>query len=96
MSLDKEKFAAIANLARLEIDEAHLPEMLNDFNKIMDYVDQVKELDTSSVTEEDMFEFFGNITRPDKNTGSLSRDDIAKIAPKFENGYVVVPRVIET
>ena len=31
------------------------------------------------------------------NSGnSMTRDEISRIAPKFENGYIVVPRVIET
>ena len=34
--------------------------------------------------------------RPDILGNSMTRDEISKIAPKFENGYIVVPRVIET
>jgi aspartyl-tRNA(Asn)/glutamyl-tRNA(Gln) amidotransferase subunit C len=34
--------------------------------------------------------------RKDEIGTSLGRDELSKISPKFENGYIVVPRVIET
>lgn len=94
--MDKQKFQEIANLARIKIDDTKLDSMLADFNKIMAYVDKVRELDTSSVKEEDIYEWSENQVRIDKVGESLSRDQISEISPKFENGYIVVPRVIET
>lgn len=94
--MEKEKLQAIANLAKLRIDDSQLDSMVTDFNKIMAYVDSVKELNTESVSEEEIYEWSENKIRPDILGNSLTRDEIAKISPKFENGYVVVPRVIET
>ncbi|MBP9887793.1 MAG: Asp-tRNA(Asn)/Glu-tRNA(Gln) amidotransferase subunit GatC [Leptospiraceae bacterium] len=94
--MEKEKLQAIANLAKLRFEESQLDGMLTDFNKIMSYVDKVTELDTKSVTEEEIYEWSENKVRPDILGDSMTRDEIAKIAPKFENGYIVVPRVIET
>ncbi len=94
--MEKDKLQAIANLAKLRFEESQLDGMLTDFNKIMAYVDKVKELDTKSVTEEEIYEWSENKVRPDILGNSLTRDEISKIAPKFENGYIVVPRVIET
>jgi aspartyl-tRNA(Asn)/glutamyl-tRNA(Gln) amidotransferase subunit C len=94
MDLDLEKFQTIANLSKLRIDNQE--SMLSDFNKIMLYVDKVKELDTSDVTEHEIYEWSENKIRIDEIGKSLSRDEISEISPKFENGYIVVPRVIET
>ncbi|MCB1179670.1 MAG: Asp-tRNA(Asn)/Glu-tRNA(Gln) amidotransferase subunit GatC [Leptospiraceae bacterium] len=94
--MDEKTLKEIAYLSRLEIESSQIESFLGDFNKIMDYVDQVKELDVSSIKEEDLYPNFENATREDKVENSLSRDDISKISPKFENGYIVVPRVIET
>ncbi|HMV45633.1 MAG TPA: Asp-tRNA(Asn)/Glu-tRNA(Gln) amidotransferase subunit GatC [Leptospiraceae bacterium] len=94
--MEKEKLQAIANLAKLRIEDSQLDSMVNDFNKIMAYVDSVKELNTESVSEEEIYEWSENKVRPDILGKSLTRDEIAKISPKFENGYIVVPRVIET
>jgi aspartyl-tRNA(Asn)/glutamyl-tRNA(Gln) amidotransferase subunit C len=96
MEIDKNTFQKIANLSKIKIADDKLEAMLSDFNKIMSYVDKVRELDTSSVSEEDVFEWSENKVRPDKIGKSLSRDEISDMAPKFENGYIVVPRVIET
>ena len=61
------------------------------------YVDSIKELDTSSITEEDLYPHLAeNSLRKDEIGSSLLRDEISKIAPRYENGFVVVPRVIET
>ena len=94
--MEKDKLQAIANLAKLRFEESQLDGMLSDFNKIMAYVDKVTELGTKSVTEEEIYEWSENKVRPDILGNSMTRDEISKIAPKFENGYIVVPRVIET
>ncbi len=94
--MEKDRLQSIANLAKLRFEESQMDGMLIDFNKIMAYVDKVKELDTKSVTEEEIYEWSENRIRPDILGESLTRDEISSIAPKFENGYIVVPRVIET
>lgn len=94
--MDKAKLQVIANLAKLRFEESQLDGMLKDFNKIMAYVDKVSELNTKSVSEEEIYEWSENKVRPDILGNSMTRDEISKIAPKFENGYIVVPRVIET
>ena len=94
--MEKEKLQAIANLAKLRFEESQIDWILADFNKIMAYVDKVSELDTSTVSEEEIYEWSENKVRPDILGNSLTRDEISKVAPKFENVYIVVPRVIET
>ncbi|HMV76536.1 MAG TPA: Asp-tRNA(Asn)/Glu-tRNA(Gln) amidotransferase subunit GatC [Leptospiraceae bacterium] len=94
--MDGKKLKEIAYLARLKIEEGEMDSMLRDFNSIQEYVDHVKELDTSSVTEEDIYFHVKNFTRPDKTGESLNREKIAAVAPAYENGYVIVPKVIET
>jgi aspartyl-tRNA(Asn)/glutamyl-tRNA(Gln) amidotransferase subunit C len=94
--VDAKTLKQIAYLSRLNIEDSEMESMLNDFNRIMEYVGQVKELDTSSVHEEDIYSTHENFTREDIIGESLSIEEISNVSPKFENGYVVVPRVIET
>lgn len=95
--MDSKKLQEIAYLSRLRFREDELESFLSDFNKITAYVDRVKELDTSGITDEDLYPHFEeNALRPDEIGTSLGRDEIAKLSPKYENGFVVVPRVIET
>ena len=95
--MDSKKLQEIAYLSRLRFDVSEIDEFVNDLNKIMSYVDSIKELDTSSITEEDLYpHLVENSLRKDEIGSSLLRDEISKIAPRYENGFVVVPRVIET
>ena len=95
--MDSKQLQDIAYLSRLKLDGKELESMLSDFQKIMNYVEKVKELDTSAVSEEDLYPHLKeNATRIDAVGDSLSRDAISGVAPQFENGYIVVPRVIET
>lgn len=94
--MNKQQLQEIAALARLRLEETEVDSMLEDFNKIVNYVDKIKELDTSSIREEDIYLNHENSVRPDKIQNSFGRDEIAKIAPQYEDGFVIVPRVIET
>lgn len=94
--MDIKQLNQIAELSKLKIEDSKVESMLKDFNDIVQYVDKVKELDTSSVSEEEIYYNHQNSTRPDIVGESLPVEEIQKIAPKFEDGYIIVPRVIET
>lgn len=49
MSTDIQTIRKIAHLARLEFNEEKEQEVLQDLNKILNWVDQLRELDTESV-----------------------------------------------
>ena len=93
--MDRKQFEQIANLAKLKIDDSEIDGVLRDFNKVMEYVDKIRELNTSSVEKDEIYLNHENSVRPDIAKNTLSRDEIAKFTPAFENGFVVVPRVIE-
>jgi aspartyl-tRNA(Asn)/glutamyl-tRNA(Gln) amidotransferase subunit C len=94
--MDLKTLNSIAGLARLRVNELEAESFLDGFNRVLDYVDQVKALDTSSIDEDEVYYNHENFTREDKVINNLSREDLSKIAPDYENGYIVVPRVIET
>ena len=93
--MDKETLLKIAGLAKLEIDQKDIASTLEDFNKIMSYVEIVNEIDTSVISEDEIYYYTENRTREDVAGELLSKEDIASFSPKYENGYIVVPRVIE-
>ncbi|EQA43346.1 aspartyl/glutamyl-tRNA(Asn/Gln) amidotransferase, C subunit [Leptospira broomii serovar Hurstbridge str. 5399] len=96
MNLNEESLKKIADLARLKIRSEEVAPFLQDFNKILNYVDTIKELDVSSVTEDELYPNSGNSVRKDKAEDGLTRQEIEVFAPSFQNGYFVVPKVIET
>ncbi|TGK19233.1 Asp-tRNA(Asn)/Glu-tRNA(Gln) amidotransferase subunit GatC [Leptospira fluminis] len=96
MNLNEESLKKIADLAKLRIRSEEVGPFLQDFNKILNYVDTIKELDVSSITEDDLYPDLGNSVRHDKIEYGLTRQEIESFAPSFQNGYFVVPKVIET
>ncbi|PKA15086.1 Asp-tRNA(Asn)/Glu-tRNA(Gln) amidotransferase subunit GatC [Leptospira haakeii] len=96
MNLNEESLQKIAELSRLKIDPKDIQNFLTDFNKVLNYVDTITELNVSSVSDEDLYPNEGNSVRPDKANEGLSRSQIESFAPSFQNGYFVVPKVIET
>ncbi|TGL57462.1 Asp-tRNA(Asn)/Glu-tRNA(Gln) amidotransferase subunit GatC [Leptospira ognonensis] len=94
--MDEKNLRDIAALAKLSIRDEEISGMLNDFSRIVSYVDEIKNLDTSSVEDDEIYQLTMNSLRPDIKENTLNRDALSKIAPSYENGYVVVPRVIET
>ena len=63
--------------------------------KMLDYIDKLNELDTSSV--EPMSHVFpvSNVFREDVVTNGDDRDNILKNAPEERDGAFVVPKTIE-
>lgn len=59
-------------------------------------MDQVKGLDVSSIGDDEIYFRHENAIRPDLTGLHLSREEIETFAPSFQNGYFVVPKVIET
>ncbi|EMK02039.1 Asp-tRNA(Asn)/Glu-tRNA(Gln) amidotransferase subunit GatC [Leptospira sp. WS58.C1] len=96
MNLNEESLQKIAELSRLKIDPKDIQNFLTDFNKVLNYVDTITELNVSSVSDEDLYPNEGNSLRVDKAQEGLSRSQIESFAPSFQNGYFVVPKVIET
>lgn len=100
MSVDKATVAKIASLARIKMDDAALERMAPELNKILGFVEQLGEVDTSEV--EPMTAVIPNHLRlrddvvdADPLTGGGVRDKVLANAPAAEHGFFGVPKVIE-
>lgn len=100
MSVDKATVAKIASLARINMSESDLDTMVPEFNTILNFVDQLSEVDVSGV--EPMTAVIPNTLRlrqdavnADPLTGGGIRDKILANAPAAEHGFFGVPKVIE-
>ena len=92
MSIDRDEVRRIAALAHLEFDEAGLQQIGADLTRILDYIDQLKD-----VPIEEIVPTAGMESTPlgeDQPRPSLDRDAVAGNAPSFLHGHFVVPRVI--
>lgn len=88
-----EKTAKLASLKLSEDEKELFAKQLTD---IISYVDKISELDTSSVEATDHIADIKNVFREDAAMKpAVSLEEIEKMAPAFENGHFVVPRIIE-
>ena len=96
MSVTKEKIHHIANLARLTIDEARIPEYTHNLNNLLNLIGQMEKVDTQNITPmSHPLEGQDQRFREDKITETNQREHFQKIAPNVIEGLYIVPQVIE-
>ena len=85
----------LAHLARLEFNEAKEQEMLSDLNKILNWVDKLRELDTENVEPLIHMSEEMNVMREDVARNTVSHEEALLNAPKKDSDYFRVPKVLE-
>ncbi len=95
MKIDKDSIKKIAHLARLEFDESSAEKMSQDMSQILDWVEQLNELDTTGVEPLTTMSSEVNVMREDKAGSHLSHEAGLKNAPKRDADYFRVPKVLE-
>lgn len=95
MKIDQQTVEKIAHLARLEVSEAEVAEMQTGLSKILNWMEQLNEVDTDGVEPLIHMNSGINIFRKDKAQNTLQREDGLKNAPKRTETYITVPKVVE-
>jgi len=95
MSVDRATVHRIASLARLAITEEEAEQLEKELSVIFDWVAQLDELDTSAVEPMTRVADMSMRLRKDEVTDGFYADDIVKNAPKVDDHYFVVPKIIE-
>ncbi|MEE8633532.1 MAG: Asp-tRNA(Asn)/Glu-tRNA(Gln) amidotransferase subunit GatC [Methyloceanibacter sp.] len=95
MSVDRATVHRIASLARLAITEEEAEQLEKELSGIFDWVAQLDELDTSAVEPMTRVADMSMRLRKDEVTVGFCADDIVKNAPKVDDHYFVVPKIIE-
>jgi len=85
----------IARLARLNLAEGEKESYTNQLNQILDYMEKLNELDTTNIVPLTHPMEKQNVLREDVTRLSLDRDAALKNAPKANDEYFLVPRVIK-
>jgi aspartyl-tRNA(Asn)/glutamyl-tRNA(Gln) amidotransferase subunit C len=85
----------IAHLARLELADAELATIARQLNSILDYVDQLQQVDTTGVEPLAHPLPIQNVFRADEASPSLSVDEALANAPKRIGDFYEVPAVFE-
>jgi len=95
MSVDKATVAKIAHLARIAVPEDQLAPLAAEMNNILDWIEQLSEVDTDGVLPLTSVVDMTLPLRADEVTDGGRRDDILANARESEMGFFVVPKVIE-
>lgn len=94
MKIDKDTVDKIAELARLEFDETAKAEIMNDMNNMLDFVDQLKEIDTTGIEPLIFMTEEVNVTREDEVSFEVAQSAALQNAPKKDMYYFRVPKVV--
>tara|TARA_Y100001934_G_scaffold98164_1_gene120972 strand:+ start:98 stop:394 length:297 start_codon:yes stop_codon:yes gene_type:complete len=95
MKLDEKMVDKIAELSKLEFKDEEKATIINDMNKMLDFVDQLQELNTDNVEPLiHMSEEF-NVLREDENVKTINQDEALKNAPSKDSTYFKIPKVLD-
>ena len=94
MGLTREEVQKVSLLARLQLSDDELTWMTSQLGKIIDYVDQLNELDTTDVEPMAHAAELANVFADDQIRPSLDRDDVLANAPKRDDECYRVPAVL--
>ena len=95
MAIEPEEVKKIAYLARIQVNEESAAKLTHDLSQILDFVDQMKSVDTATIEPLSNPLEMSQPLRTDWVTETDQREALQAIAPAIENGLFLVPRVIE-
>jgi aspartyl-tRNA(Asn)/glutamyl-tRNA(Gln) amidotransferase subunit C len=93
--IDLEQVRKVALLARLELSPAEEEQFTGQLSGILDYVEQLKELNTNAVEPTTRAIELSNITRPETLQTFSDRAAILDGAPDREDDFFKVPKILE-
>ncbi|MDX2212335.1 MAG: Asp-tRNA(Asn)/Glu-tRNA(Gln) amidotransferase subunit GatC [Oculatellaceae cyanobacterium bins.114] len=92
--LDRDQVHKVANLARLDLTPAEEEQFVTQLSSILDYFEQLSELDTSHVQPTARAIDVVNVIRPDQLNPFADRESILEGAPDREGEFFKVPRIM--
>lgn len=95
MSIDAQEIEGIARLARIRVEPTDIARHAAELSRILGYVEAMNEVDTHGI--EPLAHAIDAVAtlRADAVTEHVDRELLQAGAPRVEEGYYLVPRVIE-
>jgi aspartyl-tRNA(Asn)/glutamyl-tRNA(Gln) amidotransferase subunit C len=95
VSVDKKTVSKVARLARIAVPEDRLEPMATELNTILAWIEQLNEVDVEGVEPMTTPVAMELPMRDDVVTDGNIRDQVLSNAPRTEDGFFVVPKVVE-
>ncbi len=85
----------IAHLARLEFKDEAKEGIINDMNRMLDFIEKLNELDTDKIEPLIYMTQEQNVLREDEPKVTLTQKEALKNAPQKDTDYFKAPKVID-
>jgi aspartyl-tRNA(Asn)/glutamyl-tRNA(Gln) amidotransferase subunit C len=93
--IDKKTVDELAHLSRLEFENEAKDEIINDLNRMLEFVNKLNEVDTTNIEPLIYVNEEVNILREDEVKQDVTQKEALKNAPKHDSYYFKVPKVVE-
>ena len=93
--IDRSDVEYVASLAQIRLTPEEVDAFTLQLDQIVSYMSKLDELDTSETEPTFHVLDITNVFRSDRVEASLSQKDALSISPEQDNGFFVVPKVIE-
>jgi aspartyl-tRNA(Asn)/glutamyl-tRNA(Gln) amidotransferase subunit C len=94
MIIDREEVKKVANLARLKLTPEEEENFTTQLSSILEYFQQLSELDTTDVPPTTRAIDLSNVTRGDLNQVYEDREALLAAAPDREDDFFRVPQIL--
>lgn len=94
-TITRDDITKLAGLSSLHLNDTEIQGLQNDLEAILQYVEQLDELDTEGVQPAYQVTGLQNITRSDEVVGSeVSREALLALAADAKDNQIKVPKVL--
>lgn len=95
MKIDDKLIDKISALAKLEFEGSDRDNIKSDLTKMLDFVDQLSEVNTEGVEPLKYLTDQESVMRQDKAVTTISQEEALKNAPLKDSYYFKVPKVLK-
>ncbi len=94
MKISKDDIRHLASLSSITLSDSEVEDILPDVEKIIDYINQLQEIDTENVEPTYMVNDPKNVWREDEIEQSVSSEKLVGLAQSSSNNSIEVPKVL--
>ena len=88
------KLIKIAILSKLEFNDDEIENFRSDLSEILNYMNELNELDTEGISPLFNVLDLDDVTRKDEVRDSLKQEEVLKNAPDKDENFIIVPKII--
>ena len=95
MPIDKNQVKKVAKLSRISLDDSKLESLSKDLVSILNFVEQLNNLDTNEIKPLTSIIDKSLDTRDDTVSDGQIKDQILKNSPEKNEDFFIVPKVVD-